>query len=64
MCAGLVLRDYGLTQISLSPEGKEASIGMLQETIDDAKAHDAKVMFFQKDIDSWRYTCCSLSCVR
>ncbi len=25
---------------------------MLQETIDDAKAHDAKVMFFQKDIDS------------
>ena len=45
-------RDYGLTQISLSPEGKEASIGMLQESIDDAKAHDAKVMFFQKDIDS------------
>ena len=45
-------RDYGLTQISLSPEGKEASIGMLQSAIDDAKAHNATVMFFQKDIDS------------
>lgn len=45
-------RDYGLRQISLSPEGKEASITMMQEAIDSAKRCDVDVFFFQKEIDS------------
>lgn len=45
-------RDYGLRQISLSPEGKEASVTMMQNAIDQAKEAGAKVLFFQKDIDS------------
>lgn len=45
-------RDYGLNQLSLSPEGKEASVTQLQSAIDSAKAADVKVLFFQKDIDS------------
>jgi len=49
-------RDYGLRQISLSPEGKEASITMMQTAIDQAKKAGAKVMFFQKDVDSRQAT--------
>jgi len=45
-------RDYGLEQISLSPEGKEASVKMMQSTIDKAIDRDVKTLFFQKDIDS------------
>lgn len=49
-------RDYGLRQISLSPEGKEASITMMQTAIDQAKEAGAKVLFFQKDVDSRQAT--------
>lgn len=45
-------RDYGLRQISLSPEGKEASVNMMQASVDSARASGAKILFFQKDIDS------------
>lgn len=45
-------RDYGLEQISLSPEGKEASVKTMQSTIDKAIVRDVKTLFFQKDIDS------------
>ncbi len=45
-------RDYGLHQISLSPEGKEASVNMLQEAVDSARTSGARVVFFQKEIDS------------
>lgn len=45
-------RDYGLRQISLSPEGKEASVNMMQEAVDSARASGAEVLFFQKEIDS------------
>lgn len=49
-------RDYGLNQISLSPEGKEASVTMMQAAIEQAKQAGAKVLFFQKDIDSRQAT--------
>ncbi len=49
-------RDYGLRQISLSPEGKEASVTMMQAAIEQAKKAGAKVLFFQKDIDSRQAT--------
>lgn len=45
-------RDYGLRQISLSPEGKEASVNMMQEAVDSARASGAEILFFQKEIDS------------
>lgn len=45
-------RDYGLHQISLSPEGKEASVNMLQEAVDSARTSGARVIFYQKEIDS------------
>lgn len=45
-------RDYGLRQISLSSEGKEASVNMMQEAVDSARASGAEVLFFQKEIDS------------
>lgn len=45
-------RDYGLHQISLSPEGKEASVNMLQEAVDSARTSGARVVFYQKEIDS------------
>ncbi len=49
-------RDYGLHQISLSPEGKEASVTMMQSAIEQAKQAGAKVLFFQKDVDSRQAT--------
>lgn len=49
-------RDYGLRQISLSPEGKEASVTMMQSAIEQAKQASAKVLFFQKDVDSRQAT--------
>ena len=45
-------RDYGLHQISLSPEGKEASVNMLQEAVDSARTSGARVVFYHKEIDS------------
>ena len=45
-------RDYGLLQISVGQEGKEASVQQLQSKIDEAKAHNAGVFFYQKEFDS------------
>ncbi len=45
-------RDYGLHQISLSPEGKEASVSMIKNSVDQAKKENAKILFYQKDVDS------------
>ena len=45
-------RDYGLLQISVGQEGKEASVQQLQSKIDEAKAHNAEVFFYQKEFDS------------
>lgn len=45
-------RDYGLEQISIGSEGKEASARQMQAQLDDAREHDARVFFFQKDYDS------------
>ncbi len=45
-------RDYGLEQISIGVEGKEASVQRIQSKIDDAKRHNAKIFFAQKDFDS------------
>ncbi len=45
-------RDYGLEQISVGAEGKESSVQNMQAQLDEAKAHNAKVFFFQKDFDS------------
>ncbi len=45
-------RDYGLEQITVGQIGKELSAKQLQEQIDDARRHNAKVFFFQKEFDS------------
>ncbi len=45
-------RDYGLVQISIGQEGKEASALQLQSKIDEARSHGARVFFFQKEFDS------------
>lgn len=45
-------RDYGLEQITIGQIGKELSAKQLQEQIDDARSHDARVFFFQKEFDS------------
>lgn len=45
-------RDYGLRQISLSPEGKEASPAMIKKSIEQAEQQNAHLLFYQKDIDS------------
>lgn len=45
-------RDYGLHQISLSPEGKEASVNMIKKSINRANQEDARLFFYQKDVDS------------
>lgn len=44
-------RDYGLNQISIEYEGKEAPIQHLQSRIDAAKKDNVKVFFFQKEFD-------------
>ncbi len=44
-------RDYGLNQISIEYEGKEAPIQHLQSKIDAAKKDNVKVFFFQKEFD-------------
>ena len=45
-------RDYNLEQITIGQIGKELSAKQLQEQIDDACSHNAKVFFFQKEFDS------------
>lgn len=45
-------RDYGLEQITIGQIGKELSAKQLQEQIDDARNHNARVFFFQKEFDS------------
>ncbi|MBQ9077753.1 MAG: zinc ABC transporter substrate-binding protein [Muribaculaceae bacterium] len=45
-------RDYGLEQISVGYEGKESSVQLMQQQLDEAREHDARVFFFQKDFDS------------
>lgn len=45
-------RDYGLQQISMEYEGKEAPIGKLKSEIDAAKKSGAKIFFYQKEFDS------------
>lgn len=45
-------RDYGLHQISMEYEGKEASVSHLKAEIDEAKRSGARVFFFQKEFDS------------
>ncbi|MCM1503991.1 MAG: zinc ABC transporter substrate-binding protein [Muribaculum sp.] len=45
-------RDYGLHQICLSPEGKEASVNMIKKSVEQAKKENAKILFYQKDVDS------------
>lgn len=45
-------RDYGLHQISLSPEGKEASVSMIKKSINRANKENARLFFYQKDVDS------------
>lgn len=45
-------RDYGLRQIVLSPEGKEASVNMIKRSLEQSNSAGAKILFYQKDIDS------------
>ena len=45
-------RDYGLKQMSVEYEGKEATADHLKHIIDDAKAVSPKVFFYQKEYDS------------
>lgn len=45
-------RDYGLNQISIGQNGKESSVGMMQNSIDNAVSNNARVLFIQKNLDS------------
>ena len=45
-------RDYGLEQITIGQIGKELSALQLQEQIDNAHNHKARVFFFQQEFDS------------
>lgn len=45
-------RDYGLNQIALGAEHKEASVADLREQIDKAKESDAGIMFLQHQTDN------------
>lgn len=44
--------DYGLEQIVVGRENKEATANKLKSQIDEARRHGAKVFFFQKEFDS------------
>lgn len=44
--------DYGLKQMSVEYEGKEATADHLKHIIDEAKAVSPKVFFYQKEYDS------------
>ena len=45
-------RDYGLRQISVSTETKEATVGAIRHIIDEAKSDSVKAFFYQSNIDS------------
>ena len=45
-------RDYGLNQISVGSEGKEATARALQRSVDRAVADSVRVFFFQREFDS------------
>ncbi|WP_289762813.1 zinc ABC transporter substrate-binding protein [uncultured Duncaniella sp.] len=46
-------RDYGLEQITAgNADNKEVAMGTLKETIDHASEHEARIFFYQKDLDS------------
>lgn len=47
-----VARDYGLKQLSVEYEGKEATADHLKHIIDEAKVASPKVFFYQKEYDS------------
>lgn len=49
-------RDYGLTQISMEYNGKEAPVAHLKHEIDEARASGAKVFFYQKEFDTRQIT--------
>lgn len=45
-------RDYGLRQISLSPEGKEMSVSQLKAQVDSARGAGSPVLLLQRDFDT------------
>lgn len=45
-------RDYGIRQISLSPEGKELSARQLKAQVDSAQAAGSLVLLLQRDFDT------------
>lgn len=45
-------RDYGLEQLSVSSESKEASMKEMRRIIDEARADSVKVFFYQAEYDS------------
>lgn len=45
-------RDYGLHQMSIEEQGKEASALQLKDLIDEAKAASPKIFLYQKEYDS------------
>ena len=49
-------RDYGLHQISIEYNGKEAPVSHLKEEIDVARASGARVFFYQKEFDTRQIT--------
>ena len=48
--------DYGLSQIVVGNHGKEQSIGLLKDRIDEAVAQDCRVFLFQKEFDASQAT--------
>ncbi len=49
---GYFAEDYGLIQVSVEKEGKQATAEHLKSVIDHAKEHDIKVIFYQKEFDN------------
>lgn len=45
-------RDYGLQQIALGQEGKEATVQQQRERIDDARRHGSAILFVQQEFDT------------
>lgn len=45
-------RDYGLEQVSVGFENKEMPARQLARVLDEARHHDVRVFFFQKEYDS------------
>lgn len=49
---GYFANEYGLTQVSIEKEGKQATAEHLKNVIDFAKEHGIKVIFYQKEFDN------------